>query len=279
MGVDFRIENPLERVDIELAKISSLSEIDFMVDQILKERSPRKKMRVSMFPPFMGDITIPLAFKMIVKYYNELVENEIGLVVYIKHEVAKDFLIKFLPYKDHPKYKCVVGTVEVIVQVGDIFLANTKAIVNASNNDLKLGGLVSGTIREAANPDIQIQLNKIALLSHISSGEAVITNSFGIKGIEKIIHVSSVEGTEEVIRKCLENTLLICDKHYISSIAIPALGAGTGGLQMIQCAKITMQQIFNYYDKKVDSKMKEIKIVLWRKRDYDTFVDLIGNLR
>ena len=120
-------------------------------------------------------------------------------------------------------------------------------------------------------------IDKIASSINIQSGDAIITNSFGIPGIEKIIHVSSVEGTEEVINRCVRNALLESEKHNITSLAIPALGAGTGGLPMNRCAEILITQIQRFYQGKTDSKMKQIKIILWRKKDFDTFIQVIND--
>lgn len=276
--VTFSIETPPSEVDLALTDITRLDQIGPLMKQLMQVKPQGAIIHVALFPPLTGKLSIPLAFKEIMAYHPALAEKELQLTVYLKHEQVKDYLIKYLPEADQPQISYQVGAVKVSVQLGDITKAHTQAIVNASNNTLKLGGGVSGAIREAANPDIQLQLDRIAKTKEIQAGDAIVTGAFGLKGTEFIIHASSVEGTETVIKLCMQNILLASEKHHIKQLAIPALGAGTGGLQMQTCATLMIQEIIAFYQAQPAPQLTELKLLLWRKKDYDTFVEVIDRL-
>src|ERR1051326_5523665 len=61
---------------------------------------------------------------------------------------------------------------------GDITTVDAEAIVNSANNDLVLGGGVSGAIRRVAGPAVQDECHKIGT---VPLGTAVITTGGQLK--------------------------------------------------------------------------------------------------
>jgi O-acetyl-ADP-ribose deacetylase (regulator of RNase III) len=120
----------------------------------------------------------------------------------------------------------------------DLLSADAEAIVNASNRELRLGGGVSGAIREAAWPSLQTALNRMAAQRVLQDGDCVLTAAHGLPRFGWIIHAVAATGTSEVVRRAILNVLAICGEHGIRSVAFPALGAGAGGMPMEECARV-----------------------------------------
>jgi O-acetyl-ADP-ribose deacetylase len=131
---------------------------------------------------------------------------------------------------------------------GDITLMGGDAIVNAANTDLLEGGGVCGAIfsrvREAGG---HAQLTAACrAIKHCTTGEAVITPSFGLDA-PHIIHAVGPKwsGERHVIPRVLTPThitqlrelastyraiLRVCRDHVISSVSIPSISTGIFGL-------------------------------------------------
>lgn len=58
-----------------------------------------------------------------------------------------------------------------------------------------------------------------------------------------IIHAATANGSEKTITKAIYESLKLCKKYKIQSLVFPALGTGTGGLDMTTCAKILKTEL------------------------------------
>src|SRR5205807_659838 len=77
---------------------------------------------------------------------------------------------------------------QVTIRQGDLTEAQVDAIVNAANNDLKLGGGVAGAIRTKGGPSIQQECDSIG---PIRIGEAAITTGGNLPA-RYVIHAASM---------------------------------------------------------------------------------------
>src|SRR5579863_4250629 len=78
---------------------------------------------------------------------------------------------------------------KIMIQLGDLTEMETDAIVNAANNDLKLGAGVAGAIRRKGGDAIQRECDEIGT---IPVGGAAITSGGNLKA-RFVIHAASME--------------------------------------------------------------------------------------
>ena len=132
-------------------------------------------------------------------------------------------------------------TVEVLQ--GDLTTQDVDAIVNASNNDLELGGGVAGAIARAGGPAIQAECRTIG---PIEVGDAAITGGGRLKA-RHVIHAASMRlggrTTAESLRRSTRRSLAIAEERGLRSIALPAIGTGIARFPMDDCARIMMEEV------------------------------------
>ncbi|MCA9034665.1 MAG: macro domain-containing protein [Planctomycetaceae bacterium] len=122
----------------------------------------------------------------------------------------------------------------VTVVEGNIVNQPVEVIVNAWNRNiipwwLLLPQGVSGTIKRAAG---LAPFRELARLGPLPLGHAVETSA-GRLPIRAIIHVAGINmfwrSTERSIRDSVRNAVLLAADRKYRSMAIPLIGAGTGG--------------------------------------------------
>ncbi len=132
---------------------------------------------------------------------------------------------------------------KVILRLGDLTEADVDALVNAANNDLKLGAGVAGAIRRKGGPDIQRECDRIG---PIALGEAAITTGGQLKA-RHVIHAASMQlggrTSEDNLRVSTRNSLARAREHGLKSIAFPAIGTGIAGFPMNRCAEVMLDEV------------------------------------
>jgi O-acetyl-ADP-ribose deacetylase (regulator of RNase III) len=157
--------------------------------------------------------------------------------------------------------------------MGDITETPVDAIVNAANTELKLGGGVSGAIRDVAGSELQYELSRLAASGPIAPGDVVVTQGYGIHSTRYILHAATSLGTEEVVRWGIRNALRACDAKNLRSVAFPALGAGSGGLPIGRCAQFFREEL-TAYSTVEEKHLDRLLIVLWTRSDFDAFSEV-----
>lgn len=164
---------------------------------------------------------------------------------------------------------------EIIIEKGDLTEMDTDAIVNAANNDLKLGGGVAGAIRRKAGDEIQRECDEIG---SIPVGGAAITSGGNLKA-RYVIHAASMElgarTSAQDLRSSTAHSLRIATENGLKSIAFPAVGTGIAAFPVEQCAEIMLRETVDHlkrgsslekiYFVLFDDSSKEIFDRVWRK--------------
>jgi O-acetyl-ADP-ribose deacetylase (regulator of RNase III) len=152
---------------------------------------------------------------------------------------------------------------KVTIRHGDITEAHVDAIVNAANNDLKLGGGVAGAIRTKGGPSIQQECDKLA---PVQLGEAAITGG-GSLPARYVIHAASMRlggrTTAPSLREATRNSLLRAKEKGLESIAFPAVGTGIAGFPLDRCAEIMGAEVRDHL--KGETSLKLVEFVLFDK--------------
>lgn len=152
----------------------------------------------------------------------------------------------------------------------DITTLAVDAIVNAANNKLVMGGGVAGVIRKKGGKGIE---DEAVAKGPIGIGEAVETFA-GTLPAKYVIHAATMgmdfKTDEGKVRDACRSALALADQLKLKSVALPALGAGTGGFPMKACAKIMAQEAFRAIFH-AGTGLKEIIFCLYDQEAYDAF--------
>lgn len=127
----------------------------------------------------------------------------------------------------------------IVVAQGDITSVALEAIVNPANTLMVMGGGVAGAIKRVGGEEIEREALKYA---PVPIGEAVVTSA-GRLPCKYVIHAPTVEkpGSPSNLRfveLATRASLRVAISRELNSIALPALGAGVGGLRVDQVAEV-----------------------------------------
>lgn len=157
----------------------------------------------------------------------------------------------------------------MFLRQGDLTDAATDAIVNAANNDLKLGAGVAGAIRKKGGPQIQAECDRIG---PIPLGEAAITGGGKLKA-RFVIHAASMQlgglTSEAMLRRATRNALKRAVENKLKSVAFPAIGTGVAGFPMRRCAEVMLDEIRDHL--KSRTSLHKVEMVLFDKAALDEF--------
>jgi O-acetyl-ADP-ribose deacetylase len=158
---------------------------------------------------------------------------------------------------------------KIVIEQGDLTEMATDAIVNAANNDLKLGGGVAGAIRRKGGEEIQQECDAIG---SIPLGYAAITGGGKLKA-RFVIHAASMQlggrTTAAALRNSIAHSLRIAAERGLKTIAFPAVGTGIAGFSMEECASIMLEEAAHHL--KAEPSVEKIYFVLFDDRACDVF--------
>lgn len=152
----------------------------------------------------------------------------------------------------------------------DITELEVDAIVNAANQDLKMGGGVAGAIRKKAGRAIQNECNRIG---STPVGTAVLTGA-GKLPLKHVIHAVGPrmgEGDEDrKLSAAVRAALALADRHGLDSLALPAISTGTFGFPVDRAARIMLTEIHRYLQG--GTKLSRVVVCLYEEETYQTFL-------
>ena len=159
---------------------------------------------------------------------------------------------------------------------GDITELEVDAIVNAANNDLVLGEGLAGAIRSKGGPTIQEECDRIG---SIRLGEAAVTPAGNLKAYY-VIHAASMQlggkTTAESLRNSTRSSLLRAEEKGFKTIAFPAIGTGTAGFPMEECANVMISELLEHL--KSRTSLEKIYFVLFDDAALKTFEETYKKL-
>ena len=153
----------------------------------------------------------------------------------------------------------VIETTTIQVKTGDIFQMPVEAIVNAANTSIEGGGGIDGTIHLTAGPKLKkacIEFKKAQGITHIKTGEAVVTESYNIQNINSqikyVVHTAGPTGNtknrQPLLSDSYRNSLIEAAKLNIRSIAFPAISAGIFGFPVQEAQDTAFQTVKGYVE-------------------------------
>lgn len=159
--------------------------------------------------------------------------------------------------------------VSIAVALGDITVFPADVIVNAANPSLLGGGGVDGAIHRAAGPEL---LAACKLLGGARTGEAKMTEAFGISTAKRIVHtvgpIFPVEGPERsavLLAECYRNSLDLAAEF--ESIAFPSISTGVYGYPISEAADVAAATIREWLAEHPESSLREVTLIAHSERD------------
>src|SRR5882672_8461394 len=152
----------------------------------------------------------------------------------------------------------------------DITTVDADAIVNSANNDLVMGGGVSGAIRRVAGQAVQDECHKIGT---VPLGTAVVTTG-GLLKAQWIIHAAvnplGMWADAKSVRNATKAVLKRADEKQIKRLAFPALGTGAGALAVERCADILIEEVMKHCETD-QTPLEEVMFVLYDEKPFAIF--------
>ena len=132
---------------------------------------------------------------------------------------------------------------QIDIRQADITRLEVDAIVNAANPELRDGAGVCGAIHRAAGPDL---LAECLTLGGCATGEAKITGGYRLPARHVIHAVGPIwqggnRNEAELLAGCYRNSILLAERHGLSSIAFPAISCGIYGYPVEQAATVAIE--------------------------------------
>ena len=163
-----------------------------------------------------------------------------------------------------------------IVQ-GDITVEEVDAIVNAANEHLAHGGGVAWAISKKGGPKIQ-QESDAWVREHgpVSHAHPAWTSG-GTLPAKYVIHaVGPVWGEtsddDKNLSDAVTGSLRTADELKCESISMPAISTGIFGFPKDRAAGIIFKAVTAYFEKNVNSSVKQVRIVLFDQSTIDAFM-------
>lgn len=158
------------------------------------------------------------------------------------------------------------------LEEGDISAADVDAVVNAANTRLVLGSGVAGALRRRGGPEIQRECDTLA---PIALGDAILTGA-GDLPARHVIHAATMEpggsSSEASVRSATRRALEIARERGLESLALPALGAGVGGLTLAESARVMLEELRSHLAQ--GSSLRDIRLVLYGEPAYRIFEEV-----
>jgi O-acetyl-ADP-ribose deacetylase (regulator of RNase III) len=161
---------------------------------------------------------------------------------------------------------------------GDITQQNTEAIVNAANEQLRVGGGVDGAINRAGGPQIQEEARRIG---RCPTGQAVITTGGNLKAkyvfhtVGPIYH-GGQQGEEELLASAYRESLKLASERGIKSLAFPSLSTGVYGYPVPDAARVALSTVKDYLAQHPEIEL--VRFVLFGKPTYEAYAEALEEI-
>ena len=157
----------------------------------------------------------------------------------------------------------------IVLREGDLTEQEVDAIVNAANSRLVLGSGVAGAIRDRGGPSIQAECDAIG---PIEVGDAAVTGAGSLRA-RFVIHAAGMApggaASEASVRSSVRRSLELAAERGCRTVAIPAVGAGVGGLAVQRCAEVLLEVAREHLAG--ETPLEEVRFVLFGEPVYRVF--------
>jgi O-acetyl-ADP-ribose deacetylase (regulator of RNase III) len=248
--------------DLRLGNVDSEDGLAMAVEDALAV--PRAELVFDLRVSRPPRVPVPLAVEIALA---GMARSSVALRCLVKSEMAADAVRARVHPPERQSSSFRVGAIDVDVFIGDIVAARAEAVVNASNAMLNLGAGVSGALKRACDPGLQAEMSARA---PIAPGGLAVTGAHGLPGASRMLHVATASGGEDIVRRALRNVLVYARDHAVRTVAVPAIGMGTGHLAPEKGARIFAEEIAAHAEAGATMPAR-VRVVLWTAKEYEAF--------
>ncbi len=153
----------------------------------------------------------------------------------------------------------------------DLTGLSVDAIVNAANNKLIMGGGLAAAIKRKGGAGIE---EEAIAQGPIQIGQAIPTRA-GALSCRFVIHAATMgmdfKTDEHKVRVSCRNALRVAATLKLSSVALPALGCGTGGFAYLASAKVMAQEVLRFIRETKNNTVRKIIFCLFDTEAFTIF--------
>ncbi|TBN57630.1 macro domain-containing protein [Glaciihabitans arcticus] len=165
---------------------------------------------------------------------------------------------------------------QLIAHQGDITRYPSDVIVNAANSSLLGGGGVDGAIHRAAGPEL---LAECRTLGGANTGEAKMTDAYGITSAKKIVHAvgpvySGALTDADLLAACYRNSLDLATGY--TSIAFPAISTGVYGYPIAEASAVAVRTIRAWLEAHPESPLEAVTLIAFSDADFAVLSEAIA---
>ena len=173
------------------------------------------------------------------------------------------------------KFKVKGATVSV--ERGDITDWEVDAIVNAANSTLAMNAGVAVAIKRRGGLIVEEEAIR---QGPIEIGEAVLTPAGNLPATH-VIHAatmgSDLKTDPAKIGEATRSALRLADKHRLTSLALPALGTGVGGVAPAAAAEAMVAVLVDHL-RSTSTALKRIVLVVYQDDAYRAFTETLNRV-
>ncbi|KAL2081249.1 hypothetical protein ACEWY4_023102 [Coilia grayii] len=164
--------------------------------------------------------------------------------------------------------KVTISGVPVFLKKGDITKETVDVIVNSTNSSLNLDTGVSAAILKAAGQSVEDECKAHGT----QKSDGVVLTSGGTLSCRHIAHMVGPT-TAADITASIEKVLALCEGETASSLSVPAIGTGRGGIGTEQSLKAILRGLENHISHTTSSSIKAMYLVIFEQKIFDSFSD------
>ncbi|XP_076119600.1 protein mono-ADP-ribosyltransferase PARP14 isoform X2 [Alosa pseudoharengus] len=166
--------------------------------------------------------------------------------------------------------KVTVSGVPVFLRKGDITKEAVDVIVNSTNSSLNLDTGVSAAILKAAGQSVEDECKALGT----QKNDAVVLTSGGSLSCKHIAHTVGPTSAAD-ITSSIEKALDLCEGKTASSLSVPAIGTGRGGIKTQDSLGAILKGLENHLSRTTSSSIKAMNLVIFEQKVFDESSDYL----
>jgi O-acetyl-ADP-ribose deacetylase (regulator of RNase III) len=170
-----------------------------------------------------------------------------------------------------------IGQTSVSLERGDISDWDVDAIVNPASSNLTMTTGIAGSLKRKGGPIIEEEAMR---QGPIEIGEAVLATAGNLLATH-VIHAATMgpdlKTDPTKIGDATRSALRLADKHRLSSVALPALGTGAGGVAPSAAAQAMVGVLVDHL-RTASTALKRVVLVVYQDDAYRAFTETLNRM-